>query len=124
MAAGIVGCSILNLATIERLNALGDTLRGRIAATIEMYLCSDQAGTAVSARKMYVTGIGSLLNITFTGQGRNTLQAIFYHYMLERGLYIATRGYVALNIEITDEHVEAFVKAIQGFLVEYRDALL
>jgi glutamate-1-semialdehyde 2,1-aminomutase len=43
--------------------------------------------------------------------------------MLERGIYLAQRGFVALNIEINESHVEKFLKAAEGFVGMYQGGL-
>lgn len=94
MAAGIAGCNIYNEGAVENLNALGETLRKMITACIQK--CIPVKG---EERKVYVTGIGILMNVTFAGSEKDTLQALFYHHMLKKGIYIATRGYTALSLE-------------------------
>ncbi|KAF2668309.1 putative glutamate-1-semialdehyde 2,1-aminomutase [Microthyrium microscopicum] len=118
MAAGIAGCKIMDEDTVEKLNALGERLRNFIDTSIEKLL------GAAATPKMYTTGLGSLFNITFAGPEKDVLHAVFYHYLLEHGIYIATRGFITMNIEHTEEHVETFGKVIEGFLAEYRDALV
>jgi glutamate-1-semialdehyde 2,1-aminomutase len=117
MAAGIAGCAILDEATVERLNSLGETLRSRLTSTIEKHLPNPPY-------KMFVTGMGSLLNVKFAGTDSNHLQSIFYHWMLDHGIYLAARGYMALNIELKEEHIDQFVKAVEEFLVEYHRVLV
>lgn len=72
---------------------------------------------------MWCSGQGSMLNIHFSGPGEKSLRALFWHHMLECGIYIAQRGFVALNLEITDEHVDQFLDATRGFLEKNGDVL-
>jgi len=131
MAGGIEGCNIFDREAAKGLNDLGDTLRQRIADVLKQRLgprntsnCNEQINGAVgSAPKIHIIGVGSLMNVTFTGANKDVLQAIFYHYMLEQGLYVATRGYVALNLETKVEHLDIFVKAIEKFVTDYQDLL-
>lgn len=44
--------------------------------------------------------------------------------MLQSGVYIATRGYVALSLETTEEDVDFFVKAVEDFISQYHDLLV
>jgi glutamate-1-semialdehyde 2,1-aminomutase len=123
MAAGLAGCAILDESSIEKLNFLGESLRGGITKVIRRHLTSSGINSG-TPHKMYATGIGSLLNVKFAGSDKDVLQAIFYHHMLEHGIYVATRGFVALNIELGEDHVDNFVKVVEDFVVEYHDVLV
>jgi glutamate-1-semialdehyde 2,1-aminomutase len=116
MAAGIAGCRIYNEEAVEKLNSLGDTLRGLITTSINNYISARHG----EKRLIDVTGIGSLMNITFSGPEKDILQALFYHHMLSEGIYIATRGYLALNLELKMENVEAFIRSLELFLERYK----
>ena len=118
MAAGIAGCGIFDRAAVDGLNALGETLKQRLSKSIDAKLPSS------SESKVFVTGVGSLMNITFAGTDKDALQALFWHHMIERGIYIATRGYIALNLVLEPQHVDAFIAVFEGFLDTYRDCLL
>jgi glutamate-1-semialdehyde 2,1-aminomutase len=122
MAAGLAGCAILDEPTINKLNSLGDSLRMRITEVIGRHLAKSDS-TKDSPLKMCVTGLGSLLNIKFAGPDKDVLQAMFYHHMLEHGIYLATRGFMALNIELREGHIDIFVKAVEDFVVKYQDVL-
>ena len=63
------------------------------------------------------------MNIHFSGESEKSLQALFWHHMLEDGIYLAQRGFVALNIAMDGSHVEKFLKATEGFVAMYRGAL-
>jgi glutamate-1-semialdehyde 2,1-aminomutase len=43
--------------------------------------------------------------------------------MLEEGIYLAQRGFIALNIEMEESHLEKFLKATEGFVGTYGGAL-
>ncbi len=72
---------------------------------------------------MWVSGYGSMMSIHFTGESQQSLQGLFWHHMLEEGIYLAQRGFVVLNIEMDDSHVEKFLKAAEGFVSTYGGAL-
>lgn len=72
---------------------------------------------------MYITGRGSLLHIHFCGPSREQLQHLFWHHLVEEGIYIAQNGFIALNLELTKEHVVRFLKATEVFVGKYRVAL-
>lgn len=44
--------------------------------------------------------------------------------MLSQNIYLAERGFMALNIELGMEQVEQFVRATGLFVKRYRDLLL
>lgn len=121
MAAGIAGCSIFDETAVNKLNNMGDTLRSKINGVVAKHLPKVEEGATA---RMTVRGIGSLLNVTFTGSDKDVLQALFYHHMLDQGIYFATRGYVALHLEITEDHIAMFVRAVETFVISYRDYLL
>ncbi|EKD12709.1 aminotransferase class 3 [Drepanopeziza brunnea f. sp. 'multigermtubi' MB_m1] len=84
--------------------------------------------TAESLRRrqknsMGVTGQGSMLHIHFYGPSTITLKALFWHHMLDCGIYIAQRGFMALNLELTNRNVDEFEEAVRAFLIRYGDAL-
>lgn len=120
MAAGIAGCSIFHEVAVRKLNATGDTLRSTINDIVAKHLPTQKG----SIPRVVATGIGSLLNLTFTGSNKDILQALFYHHMLDQGIYLASRGYVALNLEITQEHIATFVRAVETFITLYREHLV
>ncbi|KAI9760756.1 MAG: hypothetical protein M4579_001494 [Chaenotheca gracillima] len=138
MAAGIAGCNLLNEGELTKLNALGESLKKEVDALLTRYgLASKQAtdgissatqqnGATVAEEKqptMYINGVGSMLCVHFTGPRAQTLQALFYHHMLKENIYIAARGFMALNIELKQHHVDEFVAAVEKFLTHFEGAL-
>lgn len=78
-----------------------------------------------NGKNMWISGLGSILVIHFSAStAQSTLQSLFYHHMLARGIYIAERGFIALSIEITLDHVKGFVDATAQFVSQYRDLIL
>lgn len=73
---------------------------------------------------MYISGIGSILAIHFPAASSPLLQSLFYHHMLSKNIYLAERGFMALNIELGMKEVEMFVEATAGFVERYRDVIL
>lgn len=72
---------------------------------------------------IYMSGIGSILAMHFPPSSPH-LQSLFYHHMLSRGIYLAERGFIALNIELGVNEVEKFVEATGEFVQRWRDVLL
>jgi glutamate-1-semialdehyde 2,1-aminomutase len=73
---------------------------------------------------MYMTGQGSMLAMHFCGPSQTHLKELFWHHMLDEGIYIAQRCFIALNLELREEHVDKFVKATEAFVVKYKAALV
>jgi len=72
---------------------------------------------------MFTRGVGSLIVIHFAGPDRDVLQGLFYHHMLQNGIFMAQRGFIALNILITEEHINAFVQAVDAFVGKWDASL-
>lgn len=149
MHAGIAGCDLLTAERLDGLNDLGDAMRTKIESVLEGVGqgCTvptrpiledsnfnvddtssasgggfgfDSTSTATSRPpKMFIKGVGSLMTIQFAGPDKDVLQGLFFHHMLDSGIYLAQRGFVALSIMITDEHVELFVRAVRVFVNQY-----
>ena len=72
---------------------------------------------------MWISGKGSMLNIHFMGESEKSLRAIFWHHMLDNGIYLAQRGFITLNLELTESHINKFIDAMESFLGRYAQAL-
>jgi glutamate-1-semialdehyde 2,1-aminomutase len=72
---------------------------------------------------MWVSGQGSMLCIHFEGPSQNSLKALFWHHMLEHGIYMAQRGFVALNLELRDEDIDKFLDAARSFVANWKKTL-
>lgn len=118
MAAGAVVTGLLDADTLARLNASGDRLRAQL----------NEALTPVG---FCVTGAGSLMTIhpvpgpverwsDIAGVDPRWRRLLF-HDLLARGYYIAERGYLALSLAVTEEHLTGFVAAARAFADEYAD---
>lgn len=121
MSAGRVGLEqVFTPSQAEKLHARGEKLRRAL----------QEAGRGTL---MKVTGYGSIMCFHFTKSevqaikspqdlrdDDKTLGSIFHLFLLDKGFYIARRGFVALSLALTDEQVEAFVAAVQGFLAQYQ----
>jgi len=123
MKAGIAALSQVFTATeAEALHARGEALRARINA-----LFADN-GVAICA-----SGMGSLMNIHgVTGPVRgmadiagssDAAKELIFLDLLERGYYIARRGFIALSLSLEDAHLDGFVQALAE-IVENRKAAL
>jgi glutamate-1-semialdehyde 2,1-aminomutase len=127
MSAGIAGCTLLDETTLDDLNRRGDSLRADIQNVLhEANIIGEVPSAPLSddmhnpnhpqrPPKMFVIGRGSLMNIHFAGPERELLQALFYLHILDQGIWIAPRGFIALSIEINFAHQKSFIIALKGF---------
>lgn len=138
MAAGCAGCELLDEATIDRLNAMGERFRRSVLLVLSKHGFGNAAAThstsstpanrdqrsfpSVETRpvSIWICGIGSILVIHFGGNGKDLVQTLFFHHMLKQQIYLAPRGFMALSIEITDQDCEEFVLALEDFLIDYK----
>ena len=90
----------------------------------QLHPCAIPRSTPAS--KMWMSGIGSILQIHFADLPsrpaivKPALHSLFYLHMVSEGIYMAERGFIALNIEITGEHVDKFVEATGKFVEKYK----
>jgi glutamate-1-semialdehyde 2,1-aminomutase len=49
------------------------------------------------------------------------LEGVFFFDLLERGVYLARKGFIALSLPIGDAELDHFVDAVAGFLDHRRD---
>ena len=115
MIAGLATLRQLTPAVYDRLNGMGDDLRRRLRDLF--------ARKGVAAQ---VTGMGSLLNLHFsgvevtdfrtmrTGDGGRLRQVFFG--LLNEGIYLAPRGMACLSTAMGDEEILAFVRAAERAL--------
>jgi glutamate-1-semialdehyde 2,1-aminomutase len=130
MAGGLAGLTqVFTPSEAVRLNALGDRLRDRIN------------GAAKSlAAPLQATGVGSLIGLHFARRPIRTpadahpadpgvekvladLHKLMHLEMIQRGYYLARRGFIALSLPTTEADAEGFVAAVTDF-IETRGALI
>jgi glutamate-1-semialdehyde 2,1-aminomutase len=73
---------------------------------------------------MWISGKGSMLCIHFSGESEKSLLALFWHHMLDHRIYLAPRGFIALNMELKEEHISKFLEAVEKFVEKYQQALV
>lgn len=138
MHAGVAGARLLTSERLAALNQLGNEMKGKVEAVLEKHGIM-QLGTVpmtpvvdemlhessypLRPPKLFIKGVGSIMCIHFAGPDRDLLQGLFYHHMLEQGIFMAQRGFIALSLEITEEHVEQFVMAVDSFCRQWHAAL-
>ncbi len=112
MAAGHAGLTrVYTPEVAETHSARGDALRERLNSQF-----------AAAGAPMQATGVGSLLTVHATtarirrpedlvGADPRLLELLFLD-LLERGYYIAPRGYLALSLAVSEDDVEGFLSAV------------
>jgi glutamate-1-semialdehyde 2,1-aminomutase len=73
--------------------------------------------------QMWITGKGSMLCVHFSGECEMSLKALYWHHMLDHGIYMAQRGFMALNIELKEEHIEKYASAAEEFVIKWKQVL-
>ncbi|MEM7139921.1 MAG: aminotransferase class III-fold pyridoxal phosphate-dependent enzyme [Actinomycetota bacterium] len=102
MAAAVTVISkLLTPERLEDVNARGDRLRSRLGETF-----------AAHGTPMTCTGMGSMLCIH---ADEPRLLELLFLALVEQGLFIAPRGFMALSTAITDDHVDALVEAVAAW---------
>ena len=111
MAAGAAAMrELLSADVLDGLFLRGEVLQRRLAEVF-----------AESALPLCVSGLGSLMTLhTVRGPVRSPhdlaatdvdLKQLLFHELVDRGIYLAARGYIALSTAITDDDCDAFVEA-------------
>ena len=123
MAAGLAGLQQLwTPAAVQALNARGDALRERCNALF-----------AARGLDLQASGLGSLMTLHPTARPlRNVadlagcdarVRDLLYFALLERGVYMARRGMVALSLPFGDAEVDRFVAALDDAVAVHAAAL-
>jgi glutamate-1-semialdehyde 2,1-aminomutase len=143
MSAGVAGLkSVVTPDVLAGLNARGEELRGKL----DLVLCAKGLGSVyagegefrapltdaqqedpeVYARypPLFVKGVGSMLALHFTGPRRAEWHQLLWLWMVERGFWIAARGFMSLSIELKPLHYDGLVAAFEGFVKTYHRDLL
>jgi glutamate-1-semialdehyde 2,1-aminomutase len=103
MAAGHAGLTMVYTPEIaEWHTARGDELREELNRVF-----------AAAAAPFQATGVGSLLAVHIAGHGDPRLLELLFLDLLDRGYYIAPRGYLALSLALSSAQLAAFVAAVE-----------
>jgi glutamate-1-semialdehyde 2,1-aminomutase len=119
MAAGVAGLTqVLTSDALAEVNARGDRFRDGLNDVFA------RVGSPFGA-----TGIGSLLTVHATpGAVRSPLdlagaddraKELLFFELLERGVYLARRGFIALSLEVTDADVDGVLDTVRAILRDH-----
>jgi glutamate-1-semialdehyde 2,1-aminomutase len=123
MAAGVAGLSqVFTSAAADKLYDDGESLRARLNALGRRH------GVPLQA-----TGLGSIVVVHWQSkpvrQPADTqatpaeARALFHLNMLERGYYLARRGFMALSLALTSTDHDGFVAAVDDYCAGYKTVL-
>jgi glutamate-1-semialdehyde 2,1-aminomutase len=115
MSAGVAALRhVLTPEAVRAVNARGDALREALNATF-----------AEHGVPLWTAGRGSMMNVHGTpgpvrtvadaARGDDRWKELYFFAMLERGYYLARRGFIALSLEVTDEILDGFVAATRDW---------
>ena len=110
MAAGLAGLThVLTPEAVDALNARGDRLRESLQQVV-----APHGWTAIGRGSMVclhpVTGpVTSPSDLASADSG---LRELLFLELLERGWYMALRGFMALSLEVSDDDVDGFVSVV------------
>lgn len=124
MAAGRVGLAEIFTPTVAReLHQRGNKLKERL-------------NSIAPRSKLKVMGCGSLLVFLFTDSsiadvtcpsdvvnGNKQLGDLLHLFLLEKGFYIARRGFIALSLVVEPRELDHFVEVVAEFVFKYKDLL-
>ena len=123
MAAGLAGLTqVLTPAALDALNQRGERLRERLNGVFKRH-----------AVGLQFTGLGSVMQLHATDRplrsaadlagADDRVKALLFFDLLERGIFLARRGLVALSLPFGDAEADEFVAALDA-VVTARHALL
>jgi glutamate-1-semialdehyde 2,1-aminomutase len=123
MAAGYAGLSRLYTpGAAAALNEKGERLRARLNG-----LCRERNVA------MQFTGIGSLMNlhaglqpihsVDDLGDAETPLKDLFFFHMIERGCYVARRGFIVLTLAHEEGDLQRLEEAVASFVDRYEPLL-
>ncbi|KAL0942935.1 Beta-phenylalanine transaminase [Colletotrichum truncatum] len=110
MSAAVAAAKLVTAPAIDRINRLGDRIREGVAAAVKA--CDKPVG-------IIPLGVGSCVGLYFTGSEGDTLREIMFFEMLQQGLWVGRRGFLALNFAHTEEDVDMFLRVFVKFLDLY-----
>jgi glutamate-1-semialdehyde 2,1-aminomutase len=123
MAAGLAGLRELwTPAAVETLNRRGEWLRDRCNALFRERSLALQCSGAGSLMTLHATD-RPLRNVADLAGTDPRVKDLLYVAMLERGVFMARRGMVALMLPFGDAEVEQFVAALDDLLATYKTVL-
>jgi glutamate-1-semialdehyde 2,1-aminomutase len=133
MSAGIAAAKILTSEVMDSVNSLGDYLRISVSKILADYNiisthlnkgAEDPDINTVPRGSIWISGIGSINSIHFgCNDELSIVRDLFYFHMLESGIYLSRRGFIALTIWHTKADINQVLDAIKSFIVKWEHVL-
>lgn len=114
MAAGVTAATeVLDADVLNDVNARGDRLRDGLQKVLEPHgWCATGCGSMIGIHPVP----GPVRSVDDLTDADPRLRELLFLELLERGWYIASRGFIALSIEITDADVDNVIDAVRDIL--------
>ncbi|ABE43415.1 aspartate aminotransferase family protein [Polaromonas sp. JS666] len=123
MAAGLAGLTqVLTPAALDALNQRGERLRERLNGVFKRHAVGLQFTGLGSVMQLHATD-RPLRNAADLAGADDRVKALLFFDLLERGIFLARRGLVALSLPFGDAEADEFVAALDA-VVTARHALL
>lgn len=123
MAAGLAGLTqVLTPAALDALNQRGEHLRERLNGVFKRHAVGLQFTGLGSVMQLHATA-KPLRNAADLAGADDRIKALLFFDLLERGIFLARRGLVALSLPFGDAEADEFVAALDA-VVTARHALL
>ena len=123
MAAGLAGLRELwTPAAIEALNQRGERLRERCNALFRARGLALQCSGLGSLMTLHATD-RPLRDVSDLAGSDPRVKDLLYFALLERGVFMARRGFIALSLPFGDAEVEQFVAALDEVLATHQAVL-
>lgn len=106
MTAGVAGAKLVTEAEINRVNSLGDKARLGINELAQKWGVLD----------LKAIGYGSIVGLQFSGSAAGVLKDVVYFELLKRGISIARRGFIMLNLIHTEAHIDELLNQFTDIL--------
>ncbi len=124
MSAGHVGITeIFTAEACVALNARGDKLRHDVNDLFMRYQASMQA-TGMGSMLTLHPVLGEIASPADTEKADNRLKRLLYLDLLDQGIYIAERGFMALSLVIETVDTQRLLGALESFIKRYRHLLV
>ena len=114
MAAGLAGLTqVLDDERLDALNARGDRLRQALQSVMAPH---GWTATGMGSMVGFHPVPGPIHSPGDIAEADDRRRELLFLDLLERGWYVAPRGFIALSIEVTDDDVDGFVAAVADAL--------
>ena len=120
MTAGHAGITeIYTPEACVALNERGEKLRHAINDLCMRYQAAMQATGVGSMLTLHLIA-GAIVKPEDTERGDNRLKRLLYLDLLDQGIYIAERGFMALSLVVTPPDTQRLLDALESFIKRYR----